>query len=49
MLYLKGDERGQGLMEYALILALVAVVVIAIMSVFGPAVGNMYSRIVYGW
>ena len=49
MLFLQGDESGQGLMEYALVLALVAVVVIAILSVFGPAVGNMYSRIVYGW
>ncbi len=49
MLFLRGDESGQGLMEYALILALVAVVIIAILSAFGPAVGNMYSRITYGW
>ncbi|HIP73498.1 MAG TPA: Flp family type IVb pilin [Anaerolineae bacterium] len=48
MLFLKGDE-GQGMVEYALVLALVAVVIVAILSVFGPRVGNMYSRITYGW
>lgn len=48
MLFLKENE-GQGLMEYALVLALVAVVVIAILSILGPQIGNMYSRISYGW
>ena len=50
MLFLhKEGQQGQGLMEYALVLALVAVVVIAILTLFGPAIGNMYSRITYGW
>ena len=50
MLFLnKKGEQGQGLMEYALVLALVAVVVIAILTLFGPAIGNMYSRITHGW
>lgn len=39
-------EKGQGLVEYALILALVAVVVMALMVVFGPVIGNMYSNII---
>lgn len=50
MLFLeKEGQRGQGLMEYALVLALVAVVVIAIISLVGPQLGNMYSRITHGW
>ena len=38
-------ERGQGLVEYALILVLVAIVVIAALMVLGPVVGNMFSKI----
>jgi pilus assembly protein Flp/PilA len=40
-----GLQSGQGLIEYALILVLVAVVVISILSMMGPAVGNVYSQI----
>jgi pilus assembly protein Flp/PilA len=39
-------EEGQGLVEYALILLLVSIVVIGILSLLGPAVGNVFSRIV---
>lgn len=39
------NERGQGLVEYALILTLVAVVVIAVLLTLGPAVGMVFSRI----
>ncbi len=39
-------ERGQGLVEYALILVLVAVVVIAVIAVLGPSVGQVYEQIV---
>lgn len=39
------QERGQGLVEYALILVLVAVVVIAILTLLGPAIGNVFSQI----
>ncbi len=39
-------EKGQGLVEYALILVLVAVVVIVILSLLGPAIGNVFSKIV---
>ncbi|MCA9955510.1 MAG: pilus assembly protein [Ardenticatenaceae bacterium] len=50
MLFLHREgQRGQGLMEYALVLALVAVVVIVIISLLGPQIGNMYSRITNGW
>jgi pilus assembly protein Flp/PilA len=40
------SQTGQGLVEYALILVLVAVVVLLILAVFGPAVGNMFSNII---
>lgn len=39
-------EKGQGLVEYALILVLVAIVVIAILMIMGPSIGNIFSTIV---
>jgi len=39
-------EKGQGLLEYALILVLIAVVVAAVMSIIGPTIGNIFSQIV---
>ena len=38
-------ERGQGLVEYALILVLVAIVVIAVLMILGPTIGNVFSKI----
>jgi pilus assembly protein Flp/PilA len=38
-------EKGQGLVEYALILVLVAIVVIAALMVLGPVIGNVFSKI----
>jgi len=40
------DNKGQGLVEYALILVLVAVVVIVILALLGPAIGNVFSAII---
>lgn len=45
MLFLPREE-GQGLVEYALILVLVAIVVIAILLLLGPIIGNVFSNIV---
>lgn len=42
---MKKSEAGQGLVEYALILVLVAIVVIAIMRLLGPTIGNTFSTI----
>jgi len=39
------SERGQGLVEYALILVLVAIVVIAALMILGPIIGNTFSTI----
>ncbi len=41
-------EEGQGLVEYALILVLVAIVVIAILAILGPQIGNIFSQITSG-
>jgi pilus assembly protein Flp/PilA len=38
-------EKGQGLIEYALILVLIAVVVIVVLKVLGPQIGAIFSRI----
>lgn len=49
MFYLpRKDEEGQGLVEYALILVLVAIVVIAILAIVGPQIGNIFSRVTNG-
>jgi pilus assembly protein Flp/PilA len=38
-------ERGQGLIEYALLIVLIAIVAIVVFLVIGPAVGNAFSAI----
>ncbi|MGA9192053.1 MAG: pilus assembly protein [Anaerolineales bacterium] len=40
------SPRGQGLVEYAMIILLVGIAVIVIMALFGSGVGNMFSNIV---
>lgn len=44
MLFL--PREGQSLVEYALILVLVAIVVIAVLMILGPTIGNVFSKIV---
>ena len=39
-------EKGQGLVEYALILVLVAIIVIVVLALLGPAIGNVFSNMV---
>ena len=38
-------ETGQGLVEYAIILSFVAVVVVAVVRLLGPRIGQTYSMI----
>jgi pilus assembly protein Flp/PilA len=38
--------KGQGFVEYALIMLLVALIVIVVLALVGPYVGNMYSSVV---
>jgi pilus assembly protein Flp/PilA len=44
MLFLPREE-GQGLVEYALVLVLVSIVVIAILALLGPQIGVVFSTI----
>ena len=39
--------QGQGLLEYALIISLVVLVVIVVLAVIGPAIGNLFSNVVF--
>lgn len=39
-------QRGQGLVEYALIILLVAIAVIAILVLIGPVIGSVFSEII---
>ena len=38
-------EKGQGLVEYALIIVLVSIVVIAALMVLGPRISNVFNTI----
>ena len=42
----KGDQRGQGMVEYALILVLVSIVVIVILLTMGNQINNVFSNVV---
>ena len=42
-------QRGQGLAEYAIIIMLIAIVVIAIVAIFGDDVAGLYSEVVAQW
>lgn len=41
-------ERGQGIIEYVFILVLVAMVVLLVLIIFGPELGNAFSTITHG-
>ncbi len=40
------SPRGQGLVEYAVIILLIAIAVVVLVTLFGKAVGNMFSNII---
>lgn len=43
----RSQDRGQGIVEYVLILAFAGLVIIAIVNVMEPVIGNVFSRLVY--
>ncbi len=45
MTHLYLQERGQGLVEYALILVLIAVVVVVAVTAFGQTVTGLFSQV----
>ncbi|MCH7609130.1 MAG: pilus assembly protein [Chloroflexi bacterium] len=38
--------KGQGLVEYALLILLVGIAVIVLLALFGTGVGNMFSNVI---
>jgi pilus assembly protein Flp/PilA len=44
----RDDERGQGLVEYGLILVLIAIVVIVVVGVVGQQTNNVFSNVSNG-
>lgn len=45
----QNNSHGQGLVEYALILGLVVIIVVVVVSLLGPQVGNMFSEVTSGF
>jgi pilus assembly protein Flp/PilA len=43
-LYLPEQREGQGLVEYALIIVLVAIAVVALLTLMGSQIGTVFSR-----
>jgi pilus assembly protein Flp/PilA len=39
-------SNGQGLVEYALIMLLVAIIVLVVLALLGPAIGNVFSVLI---
>ena len=39
------DEKAQGLIEYALIILLIAIAVIAVLQLLGGGIGNVFTNI----
>ena len=38
-------ESGQGLVQYAFLLVMIAVVVIAVLLILGPTIGNVFTKL----
>lgn len=45
MLSMLNREEGQGLVEYGLIIFLVAIVIIAILVLLSPQIGSIFSQV----
>jgi len=48
MLLLPGEE-GQGLLEYGMVIILVAIAVVAIVLLLGPEIGDLFSTVNDAW
>ncbi len=45
-MFYRRREEGQGLVEYALVLILVAMVVLLVLALLGPSIGNIFSNVI---
>jgi pilus assembly protein Flp/PilA len=43
-LTVRDDEEGQGMVEYGLIIALVAIIVIAALVILGPKIATIFNK-----
>jgi pilus assembly protein Flp/PilA len=41
----KGNKKGQGMVEYGLIISLIAVAVIAALVILGPKIANLFNNV----
>lgn len=41
--HIRDDEEGQGLVEYGMVIFLVAIVIVAILVFLGPQIGSIFS------
>lgn len=46
MLPIFKQEKGQGMVEYALLIGLIAIVVIAVLVFLGPAIADKFQEII---
>jgi pilus assembly protein Flp/PilA len=46
---LNARESGQGLLEYALIISLVAIVIIIAVTAFGGSIVDLYNQVIDAW
>ena len=47
MFYRPNAEKGQGIVEFAIVLAIVFVFIIVLLVFVGPAIDNVFSNITY--
>lgn len=45
-MFQRKSEKGQGLLEYSQILVLVSIIVIVVLVLLGPAIGDMYGYVI---
>ncbi len=43
--WLQDEESGQGMVEYGLIIALVAIVVVGALLLLGPSITNLFNNV----
>ncbi len=47
MSWIKNEESGQGMVEYGLIIGLMAVVIIAALAILGPKITEMFRGLTF--
>lgn len=45
--WFKNEESGQGMVEYGLIIALIAVIIIAALAILGPKISTLFNNLTF--